>query len=543
MEIFTLADDQSISLARSLIPPPCTGNLKEWQLVLREADPVSALRILQHLEDPDRPLLWGDRNLVENKLQIPWNWSYQTAILLEEEMRAQMYQPGFENSVYHTNPTYGLLNWKDWKSQIFGVSAWTSLDALPDVLTLNDFPSLSSLKDTLLEFEEDDPKTYLQGRRCMIAGGCILSKLLGMKSSDIDLFAITKNETLANKIVYDLCKKISYGDCSRTRNAVSFTHLKTQIILRLYSTPSEVLHGFDVDCCAIGYWNGNYWLTRRAAYALSKGYNTLNLARASPSYEHRLLKYMSRGIALRLPKFDKNRILVDAVHREGGNYMSTYNSKLLSLKMLDLILYAYVWAKYDHDAGTFISRKSHKMRRLQGVSVLSDYHPFEIRQPNFVSLLYLLKYVYQTLDKYLHREILFDLFHMVRQRILFSEEQYDKSENSLPSEIAHEIEIKFLTEAQRADLNNPFPYDLKKELDEIAVPIFRRGTSKTWCIEYDIDNPISANTYRVLSFIRPWDVPYQIEWKKTNPGEQMTGTFHKLTLEKPETWWSTRFYA
>lgn len=32
-----------------------------------------------------------------------------------------------------------------------------------------------------------------------------------------------------------------------------FPFRKIQIVLRLYKTLAEVLHGFDVDCCSVGF--------------------------------------------------------------------------------------------------------------------------------------------------------------------------------------------------------------------------------------------------------------------------------------------------
>jgi len=74
-----------------------------------------------------------------------------------------------------------------------------------------------------------------------------------------------------------------------------------QLILRHYQTLSEVLHGFDVDCCAVAYWQSKYYCTDRAWLALSTRTNTVNVQLLSPTYESRLQKYKWLGFNWRIP--------------------------------------------------------------------------------------------------------------------------------------------------------------------------------------------------------------------------------------------------
>lgn len=94
-----------------------------------------------------------------------------------------------------------------------------------------------------------------------------------------------------------LCKKVSI-----------------QVILRAYHSPSEVLHGFDVDCCGIGYDGKNIWLTDRALFSLRSGYNTFSFDRMSPSYEWRLAKYGQRGMSLHVPGYDRMKVDTDKLN-------------------------------------------------------------------------------------------------------------------------------------------------------------------------------------------------------------------------------------
>ena len=80
----------------------------------------------------------------------------------------------------------------------------------------------------------------------------------------------------------------------RTHNTVTlcraWPHRHVQIILRLYSSPAEILCGFDLDCCAVG-WDGKELLALpRARLAINRAANVVDPTRESPSYAERLRK-------------------------------------------------------------------------------------------------------------------------------------------------------------------------------------------------------------------------------------------------------------
>jgi hypothetical protein len=72
-------------------------------------------------------------------------------------------------------------------------------------------------------------------------------------------------------------------------------------VLRLYSSPAEILAGFDIDapCCA---YDGNrVWMNPRAIVANMRQCNTVDMTRRSPSYEIRLAKYAARNFEVYVP--------------------------------------------------------------------------------------------------------------------------------------------------------------------------------------------------------------------------------------------------
>ena len=171
----------------------------------------------------------------------------------------------------------------------------------------------------------------------VIAGGFALSLYLyenygyATDFSDIDLFIHSCDEITANKIV-KLLSEITENKCKEIDNVVSssfnqislnrfyyecsyeeeFKPLIVQIIKRLYSSPAEIIYGFDVDCCCILVnFEGQIWTTERGYYSIQHGYNTVNFEKLSPSYHFRLCKYRNRGFGIWIPHveyFKKNAV-------------------------------------------------------------------------------------------------------------------------------------------------------------------------------------------------------------------------------------------
>ncbi|PRP88491.1 ankyrin repeat protein [Planoprotostelium fungivorum] len=136
-------------------------------------------------------------------------------------------------------------------------------------------------------------------------------------NSDIDLFIYGLNEEDANKKLVEVYESIKdnlpvEAICFRSKYAVTivsrypFRHI--QIVLRLYKSPAEILMGFDVDVCSVGFDGKKVWMTPRAHRALTHRYNTVDMERRSPSYETRLTKYAERGFSVVVPSLDRTRI-------------------------------------------------------------------------------------------------------------------------------------------------------------------------------------------------------------------------------------------
>eukprot|EP01125_Pyxidicula_operculata_P005044 TRINITY_DN1852_c3_g2_i1.p1 TRINITY_DN1852_c3_g2~~TRINITY_DN1852_c3_g2_i1.p1 ORF type:complete len:1923 (-),score=635.24 TRINITY_DN1852_c3_g2_i1:335-6103(-) len=198
--------------------------------------------------------------------------------------------------------------------------------SIPKLLTNYALPgvngsSIVSIEDFKKNFE-DFTCNVLKGldwSNIIVAGGSVLGSLMNIsperraksfKDSDIDIFVygLTPEEA-TNKMeqIFFQVQANTNASCEivRTTNAVTIVgqypirHI--QIVLRIYKSPAEVLMGFDVDCCCVGFDGETVWVLPRAHRALTKRYNLVDMSRRSLSYETRLYKYAKRGFSVAVP--------------------------------------------------------------------------------------------------------------------------------------------------------------------------------------------------------------------------------------------------
>lgn len=137
------------------------------------------------------------------------------------------------------------------------------------------------------------------------------------KSSDVDLFLYAMSEddaTAKLQHIYAVVQQNtgSRSEIVRAKHAVTilgqYPARHIQIVLRIYKSPAEVLMGFDVDCCCVGFDGKKAYALPRAQRAITKGYNLVDLSRRSLTYEVRLFKYAKRGFQVALPGHDASRV-------------------------------------------------------------------------------------------------------------------------------------------------------------------------------------------------------------------------------------------
>jgi len=172
----------------------------------------------------------------------------------------------------------------------------------------------------------------LRDGNIIIAGGSVLRAVTSAKNvrnkqwwdgnGDIDLFIYGTDPEGANAIarqVYDaLAINNERWGIMRSAGVINFHQQveerivqKVQVVLRIYDSPTEILFGFDVDCCCCAFDGRDVWLTKRCLSALRTGINVVNPIHAWPSkapYELRLAKYAKRGFSVLIPGLDNSRV-------------------------------------------------------------------------------------------------------------------------------------------------------------------------------------------------------------------------------------------
>eukprot|EP00004_Rigifila_ramosa_P006668 TRINITY_DN1758_c0_g1_i12.p1 TRINITY_DN1758_c0_g1~~TRINITY_DN1758_c0_g1_i12.p1 ORF type:complete len:903 (+),score=178.72 TRINITY_DN1758_c0_g1_i12:636-3344(+) len=139
-------------------------------------------------------------------------------------------------------------------------------------------------------------------------------------NSDVDLFVHARTQAEATQTlrhIYETVKANSKTSKTlrviRTKYAVTilgeWPHSRhIQIVLRLYKSPAEVLMGFDIDACCVGFDGESVWTLDRCRRALTKQYNLVDLTRRSLTYESRLFKYSKRGFSVAVPNLKREKI-------------------------------------------------------------------------------------------------------------------------------------------------------------------------------------------------------------------------------------------
>lgn len=159
-------------------------------------------------------------------------------------------------------------------------------------------------------FDQKKRHTYVPPTGTIIAGSAALWMAGKIdKYSDVDHFFVCPKEQ-AEQIIGEIQNPVVTRHTVNTR----IDDVKMSYILRLYKAPTEVVHGFDVDCCGILYdpETNSIWATRRAYHAIQKKVNIFNPERASPSYASRLIKYLRRGsYRIHLPLLTQDKIRRD----------------------------------------------------------------------------------------------------------------------------------------------------------------------------------------------------------------------------------------
>lgn len=350
----------------------------------------------------------------------------------------------------------------------------------------------------------------------VVAGGSLVRALIGAKDSDIDVFIYGLNVDQANEKLKKIISRFSsinngakpyqkhsrkaqllkrlgrLAEISRSENSVTFKFcFPIQIILRLYKTKSEIIHGFDLPSCGILYDGSKVLMTKSCEFSLRHMMNWVDFDRTSLSYEYRLHKYQRLGFAVFIPEFDKRMIKTHMIREifeyrtSKDNRIKTDNSRGMydispyKLKGIDKLIYGYHYGLFkNYEQSDYSNVGSNRLIFGSNENVYSDISGYP-RSDKFVLTSYTVK---NSVDH------LFDLY-------------VDRLKEEIKS---------FIKSSKKLHYGG-------------------RGYSEKLSKKYDREFEIA--------------IPMKLTWKTINPGEQATGTFHKLVYKDRSLWYNQLTYS
>lgn len=230
----------------------------------------------------------------------------------------------------------------------------------------NEYKNKYKTDDNVLTLREptcERIKEILSLGNVVIAGGYVIQLLAKekTKASDVDIFIWGVSEEEADKKLQKI-SEIVCGDPYFTGNSYTFAYRydkndhsvaemwTSQVILRLYQTPDEILHGFDIQACKVLLCmeNGSYKYYGTQSFLESMKYNAvwIDTERQSSSYAVRLLKYYCKGFGVLMTGYTKEIVVADIL-----------KDKIADKKGLALLL------RYEHEiiknnpGGLWMSKK------------------------------------------------------------------------------------------------------------------------------------------------------------------------------------------
>lgn len=386
---------------------------------------------------------------------------------------------------------------------------------------LNNVPSLD---DFIKNFYKKIPFNISMDN-IIFAGGSVCSILTGEKMNDIDIFIYGLSEQEANNRIdqliaelYDILKKsLSAKKYQHERN-VKFTYIKNtncvtiilndfvfQIILRIYSSKSEILYGFDIGSSAVGFDGKEVYYTHLSKFSYEYSCNIIDYTRRSITYEHRLVKYFNRGFEIIMPNMNIRTLC---------KINQKYN-------VLDVCVMPYLIFSYSSVNGNKIT-----VSTFLNMSNKSDYQIQDLTD-NIIFYINLNNLVNDETDYYFYtdnRHKIPQVPFMSRRRII---DFYDSMFKKL---------------FEKGILNTKI---LKKYIKDtkpiLAVLIDEEKDNKDF--HRTLYHHIENEKQRVLVINdNVLNAPHPLAWVIDNPGTQLTSSFNPI-IDDEKIWYGDHYLA
>lgn len=215
--------------------------------------------------------------------------------------------------------------------------------------------------DCVMQYRQlkcDIVKQILSLGNVVISGGYALKHVASHEpeANDIDIFVWGLTEKQATHKLHAIGMIVG-GHPYITGNAYTYVdnhfdnNLSVQVILRLYNTPSEIVHGFDIQASKVflAMDKGVIKCYGTPSFITTMKYNAVwvDTERQSSTYALRMLKYFTKGFSVVLTGYNRelacmvNPTFVSSITTDktsGARYYET-KAKMVSQKGLSLLLY------------------------------------------------------------------------------------------------------------------------------------------------------------------------------------------------------------
>ncbi|KAG2424967.1 hypothetical protein HXX76_014125 [Chlamydomonas incerta] len=238
-----------------------------------------------------------------------------------------------------------MLSWKDASKATLQPFTKRALEDVP-IEVINSKSALLSPDQPTKELDWDNLHAALhklpkgmpwagptnKGPGILLCGGALESWLRGKQANDIDLFIvipgpIEPTEETHQQMVNDVVLKTMHAirahhgsscDIYVSKNKWHVVDIlvysqgqplvKYQIVTRVFASMAQVLEGFDIDSCRLGYDGTSVWAHQTALRAWKNGWNLFNACALSNSALHRYSKKWLAGMGILFPGHSQEKL-------------------------------------------------------------------------------------------------------------------------------------------------------------------------------------------------------------------------------------------
>jgi len=295
----------------------------------------------------------------------------------------------------------------------------------------------------------------------------------------------------------------------RNNNAI-LVDGKYQLIFRLYSTKSEILHGFDIGSSAVGFDGSSVYLTTLSKFAYEYGCNIIDTTRRSTTYEKRLIKYFKRDFKIIMSHLNIGKLRTD--------YFK-YGMKEVAQLPYFKFSYSNIIGNKIHFEKVFLDYSQNN----------SDYGMEDIDEDSLYGLFY------QNLS---------NLLSNTGFLIYYSENSTNIDILDKPPYLKEAHIIHFYDELAQKLKGETFPHHAYKkwikvrDLASFTLRVFVQGDD----VKKVVDEVIDLQKRDVLERLKRLQKKNhsQIPWITKNPGTQLTSSFNPIIEDESK--WYGKYY-